>query len=728
MTFQRFAIPALAALALASIAALIAIPAMDLAAPGRVLEWHIGQQSYRDGVIEAFVLFGLLLLAAFAPRRAPGLALGAAAVAVYLRRHHVDAPALAALVYFEALFACGALALRALSAPRDDIDDRIVQFVAGLATIALVLLAVSLAGYGRPRDLLVAGFLLSIASLAAARRVPATFDAIRAGARLDGPARALAVALFTWVLVLLARTNHTVGYDALWYGFRPEFVLAPERSLFDETGLVAPVFYFPKLYELVVMPLSGANDFSFALAFGVLLLGFAAFAAHAFARRFGASPAFALAAAALVATLPAIANQALAPKPDLLAGVLVVVAASCFHRGIVTRDAGALLIGAAAGALAIQAKLVAIPYVGTLVLATLALVLALRVRGDRASWRPPGRAAWGVFVLSLVVTLVLTARTFVLTGVPTIGPDVLMRLWTALGFELKDPVTTLDWTRPQDPGEVPRLVLDMLLFPTRLPHIVITWTGNAWLWLAGFALVSTLVLRRRARVDVGALALVAPVLAVGMVLALGVAYHYRGGDGNYLIAPLALGSIATVAVAASVLRGVVPLERLAFSGVVAASLFHMLFSFANASWSMPGTRALDADFARSPIDTRTMRRDALVAAGLAEFEEYLRRAPRALRVIGYAAPEEQAHWLSARYESLETLNYLRPDLVYDAAGFGRLLRVAKIDVVLLPKEYDPRLHSSAVFAHMADLERAGAVAVHDFGAYRAFRFPPTVTG
>lgn len=723
MTFQRFATPALAVLACASMAALIAIPAMDLAAPGRVLEWHVAQQSFRDGAIEAFVLFGLLLLAAFAPHRAAGVALGAVAVAAYLRRHHVDAPALAALVYFEAVFACGALALRALSAPRADLDDRLVQFVAGLGTVAVVLLAASLAGYGRPRDLLVAGFVLSIVSLAAARRIPATLDAIRAGARLDGAARALAVALFTWLLVLLARTNHTVGYDPLWYGFRPELVLAPERSLFDETGLVAPVFYFPKLYELVVMPLSGANDFSFPLAFGVLLLGFTAFVAHAFARRLGASPAFGLAAAALVATLPAIANQALVPKPDLLAGVLVVAAASCFHRGLAARDAGALLAGAAAGALAIQAKLVAIPYVGTLVLATLAIALASRFRGDAVrSWRPPGRAAWGLFATALVVTLALTARTFVLTGVPTIGPDVLMRVWTALGFELKDPVATLDWTRPQDFRDVPQLAVDMLLFPTRLPHIVITWTGNAWLWLAGFALVATLVLRRRARVDARAVALIAPVLAVGMLLALGVAYHYRGGDGNYLIAPLALGSIATAAAAASALRGVVPLERLAFSGVVAASLFHMLFSFANASWSMPGTRMLDADFARSPIDTRTMRRDALVDAGLAEFEEYLRRAPRPLRVIGYAAPEEQAYWLSARYESLETLNFLRPDLVYDAAGFARLLRIAKIDVVLLPKEYDPRLHSSAVFAHVAELERAGGVVGHDFGAYRAFDF------
>ena len=138
---------------------------------------------------------------------------------------------------------------------------------------------------------------------------------------------------------------------------------------------------------------------------------------------------------------------------------------------------------------------------------------------------------------------------------------------------------------------------------------------------------------------------------------------------------------------------------------------------------MPGTRPFDLDFARSPIDTRAMRRDALVVAGLAEFEDYLRRAPRLLRVVGYSEPEEHAYWLSARYESLGNLNFMRPDLVYDPVGFQRLLTLARIDVVLLPKEYDPAVHSSAVYAYLADLERAGVVTVRDFGAYRAFELP-----
>ena len=54
----------------------------------------------------------------------------------------------------------------------------------------------------------------------------------------------------------LAKSNHLHSYDPLWYGLRPEQVLAPTASFFDVTGLVSPVYYFPKLYELLIAPLS----------------------------------------------------------------------------------------------------------------------------------------------------------------------------------------------------------------------------------------------------------------------------------------------------------------------------------------------------------------------------------------------------------------------------------------------------------------------------------------
>jgi len=725
MTHQRVAIVALAGLALAAIGALIIVPAWDLAAPGRILNWHVRQPAFVQGALEALAVYALVLAGLAMRARGAGAWLAAITIALYLRRHHVDAPALAALLYFEAQFAAGVLALRAARADARHADDPRVQFLAGTCVFALGLLASSLLGYGRPADLLVAATAGSLVVLLAARSTPVALQLLRRIRSMRAREIALAAGLLVWAVVLLARTNQTTGYDSLWYGFRPEYVLAPERSLFDETGLVAPVFYFPKLYELLLMPLSAANDFSFPLAFGVLLLSFGAWVAYDASRRLGADVRLALCAAALWMTLPAIANHALAPKPDLFAGLLVVLTAMFLHLALRGRDAGALCYGLATGSLAIQAKLVAIPYVGVLLLSTCAL-LALDARrpiARDAAWLRPDHAALGALAAALIITAVLTTRTLLLAGVPTIGPDALMDLWLGLGFNLEDPIGTLDWTRPQD-GDVMRLTAEMLLFPSGLDHVVITWIGNAWLWLAGFGLLAAWVLRRRVALDGIGIALVAPVLVVGMALALGVAYKYRGGDGNYLIAPLALGTIVTAACFSRVIEGHRALGRTALAGCVAASLFHMLFSFANASWAMPGTRTFDLDFARSPIDTRHLRRQELIASGLAEFETWLQRAgPRRLRVIGYAHREDHAYWLSARYEALGHVHYMRSEYVDDAAGFARLLDAARIDVVLLPEVFDPGAHSPVVFAHMAALARAKQVVAHDVGAYLAYEFP-----
>ena len=714
----------LAVVALVAIAAAILVPALDLAAPGRILHWHVTQPAYVHGAIEALALYAIVLVAAALRTRAAGAVLAAVGVTLYLRRHHVDVPALVALGFLEAALAAGAIALRRFGADPRDAREPALRFVAGLVLAALLLLASSLAGFGRPRDLALVALPAAIAALAFARVRPASLEILHAALALPPRVRAFALALAVGVVVMLARTNLTVGYDPLWYGFRPEFVLAPERSLFDVTGLVAPVFYFPKLYELLLMPLSSIDDYSFVLAVGVWMLAFGAAYAAVFARRLGASPDLSVGIAGLVGTLPAIANTALSPKPDVLAGLLVLLSAAAAHRALDERRWGPMLHAIAASLLAVQAKLVAIPYAGALALGVAAAAwlehrAAARV-GEPASWRRPDAASIAVLAGAVVVSTVLVARTIVLAGVPTVGPDVLMPIWHALGYSLTDPVGTLDWTRAQDWGDVPALVRDLLLLPSRLEHIVVGWIGNAWLWLAGLAAAATLLHRTRVRPDARSMALCAPVVVAGMVLALGVAYHYRGGDGNYLIAPLALGAIATAAWASRALDGAPRLERAAYAGLVASSVFQFLYGFANAAWAWPGTRTLDLDFSRSVMDTRHARRDALVESGLAELEAWLRTLPRPPRVVGYAEPEHHAYWLSARYEALGNVHFMRPDLVYDAAGFLRLLELSRIEIVVLPDRFDERLHARAVFDVAAGLAARGEATTRRFGDYTAY--------
>ena len=52
------------------------------------------------------------------------------------------------------------------------------------------------------------------------------------------------------------------GFDPWWYGLRGEYVLVAGGSVFKSLDLVAPVNYYPKLYELLLIPVSGLHDTS----------------------------------------------------------------------------------------------------------------------------------------------------------------------------------------------------------------------------------------------------------------------------------------------------------------------------------------------------------------------------------------------------------------------------------------------------------------------------------
>src|SRR5262249_7080649 len=121
-------------------------------------------------------------------------------------------------------------------------------------------------------------------------------------AQLPAASRMLAMALFTWLLVLYAHTVTAVGYDALWHGLGGARVLVAAGSVFAAQGLVSRVFYFPKVYELFLAPLSGLGSSSVLAGVGILLVGLLMAVAWVAMRQLHVGGSFArLAAAALCA-------------------------------------------------------------------------------------------------------------------------------------------------------------------------------------------------------------------------------------------------------------------------------------------------------------------------------------------------------------------------------------------------------------------------------------------
>lgn len=252
---------ALAAFAFALAAAFIAIPAWQLIGPGP-FDWHVRQPAFVQGGIEALVLIAFVA-SAFALRSSrAALLLAAAALAFYLRRHAVDIPVMIDLLYVEIIIGVGMLVRRLCGAREADDTSAYVQaFLLGFIAWSLVAWTASAFDVGSIRQLRVATLALGLAALCA-RTPPLIVFLWRRLRAHDRVTQLWGGALAGWIAVLYARTNVVYGYDSLWYGLRGEYVLDPGHSAFDALGLVSPVHYFPKLYEVFLLPVSAFGDSS----------------------------------------------------------------------------------------------------------------------------------------------------------------------------------------------------------------------------------------------------------------------------------------------------------------------------------------------------------------------------------------------------------------------------------------------------------------------------------
>ena len=680
---------ALSLLILLGAIACISIPAWQLLSRGPFV-WAIAQPGTWQGGIEAVLLIALLGAGLALRARWAWLVLVALPLAFYLRRHAVDAAPLLDLLYLEIVIGLGALLQRMFRLPAPhDIRGYLQAFVLGFVAWSLLAWTASAFDAGSIRTLRWLTLLLAIPA-AFGRHAPLLLHLARSVSRQPASDRFWCGALTAGVAVLYARTNVVDGYDSLWYGLRPEQVLIPGASVFEPLGLVSPVHYFPKLYEVFLLPLSLFDDSSVIAGMTILMLALVLLACSLLAARVGLPARARMPVLAVIASLPALANSSLSAKPDVISVLFVLLAADAALAFVRSRGTADMAWLVAYGALACLAKLTAIPYVGMLGLAT--LVAAWRERATQpivTSDKHATRLALFMAAATLVLAGLVTARTAWLAGMPTIGPDPLFRLWAALGMTMKEPVGTLEWTYPQQWSDVPALIADWLFRPQRLSHIVISWIGNVWLWCALLALAAASLFRSNSDARRGHSRWpLAALMLTGAVLALAIRYHVRGSDGNYFLAALLPAILISAAAAFTRLAAAPRAFALALACLPAFVLFQAGYAFISAGWS-PGTRSFDLDLGRDWQDSRRDRWKQLERAGLERIGRYLNDAPGAPRAVGYAV-EPASFLLPARFEHLLTIGYSRPEYVDNPQRFLQFLADQGIDYLILPKAGAPK--------------------------------------
>ena len=644
--------------------------------------WHLSRARTWQGGLEVLALGALLAaIAGFVKSPRWRAVLLIALGELYLRRHYVDLPMLVDIVYFEILIGLGAGAARLCGlAPARDVRGYLRLAVAGIVLWSLGAWTLSAFGFGSLKILRLYTLVLAIPAFAA-RQTPLSVFLARRFATLGGSERAAVAALGAWFLCLAARTNLVSGFDAWWYGLRGEYALVASGSVFKSLDLVAPVNYYPKLYELLLIPVSGLHDTSVIEGVSIAILALFALTCMEILKAFALGFRTRVLLTALCVTVPAIANSALSPKADLFAGWVLLLA--CLDAFTFSREGrtSAALWTIVLFALAFASKLSAPPFI----VAIAAGMLGVWLYNGRPRLAEPvseRRFALAIAGAAIVVAALVTARTWILTGVPLIGPEQLVDLFTKLGMTLKPPAGFLSGGPPADLHDMPALLTDQLFRPQRLAHMVISWVGNVWLYLFALALVAALLAGKpsaeRPRVPV----VWSIVLLTGLALLLVYRNIERGGDGNYFVLPIALAILVGGYAALKRLPSGTP-TRLLLATLPLFVVFQAAYSFVSAGWAS-GTRAFDLDFSKSVLDQRRDSTRIFQAAGIDGIAEYLRAVPGTARGVGYVA-DAPAFRLDATFETLNFYEYWRREPIETADAFIAYLADHRIDYLVLPQ-------------------------------------------
>ncbi|MEZ5465315.1 MAG: hypothetical protein R3F22_08890 [Lysobacteraceae bacterium] len=681
------------------------------------MSWHFQQPAAVQGGIEVALL--LSLLAFFASRDGKWRWLGIGLLlALYLRRHHVDLPVFITLLVAEGLVGAGALADRRSTSTGAWAGIR--RLVLGLCLWLAVLLILHAGGLATPKLSLALLLLLGLVMPLLRRRSAVVASGLRAFAARPPLERACWALLAGWFAVLMARSNHVIGFDTLWYLIRGEYVLAPNGSFFEPLGLVSAVHYFPKLWELLLLPWSAARDLSFAVGFNLVLLTGGLLAVALLLRQLGLRQSLLPLALLAIATLPAIASTALLLKTDIAAWMFCMVALAAAARWFQRGGTEPLIWGFCGIGLACCAKLTPLPYMGMVVLIVLAVAL-MRHRAGQDTKLPVssasvGSSSWLLLGLTLCIGLSILWRTLLTSGLPTIGPDPLVAIWNLLGMHLRPPAGSLQWLWPQDWSDAPWLLPEALFAPNELSKIRIGWTGNFWLLCGLLALLwratdgSGKQWNRALRMTLWVVAL------TGLMLFLGWKYHSRGSDGNYFI----------VAVSAACCLGLAAASRAATTAARRQGLIALLLicsgwqaalGFVSAGWSPPGTRGFDLDFGRTVLDSKKTFAQKRASAGLEPVYRALKGLPDDTRVIG-VGDSVDVHLLPLRVEALEAILFSRPEYLQSADAVRGFLSTACIAYVVVGDDVGVR--GGYV---ISAVERLGSEVLLTAGKWTLYRLP-----
>jgi hypothetical protein len=372
---------------------LVAVPANVFL--GRLYSRDLKTPETVQGGIELIVVFIVLALAAMVPiSRRFGTAGIIFAAALYLQVHSILLPAVAGWLLLECLMLIGGAVQRLLRVGewRDSrIRACLARFVVGVASWTTGVLILSAFGLGTIPQLRFYTMLLTVISLVAAPGTLFGVILIRRFEQLSSRDRVLVAFLVVLVLTQFGKTNYDTDFDSTWYGLRPERILIGAHSLFDNLKLLHFVYYYPKQFEVLTLPLANLNQGTFIVAFNVVTLAVSLLAVFQIARSLDLGRTGALLVTSLAGSIPAVANMGSTAKSDTLLSVYAFIAVVFLWEWGRERRKPDLAYGLSALLGMLATKITAYAYAPLLAFGFLVIGSWLHRKREQPSWSLDGK-------------------------------------------------------------------------------------------------------------------------------------------------------------------------------------------------------------------------------------------------------------------------------------------------------------------------------------------------
>lgn len=659
------------------VAGSIGIPLYSLIVIGP-FHWHLQQPSFYEGLTELCILGVAAYTAAKLKRRAAWIVFGVLCV-LYARRQSVDVSIITVYLYFEGIYSIGCvLGMLITAAAKQKLPRRpsiVTRFGAGLGCWLLIVWVHSILHLSSIISLPYTAVIVLGAAIVLNREghlLVYVAHELRCVARQTPLTLAILVAAF---FGLFAKAAVVTDFDSLWYGLQLGKTLAPDGSMFNAGGLVAPVYYYPKLYESLLLPLDVTQSTStlygvaiFSLFMGALLIP----RVWSYIRKESFSITLTTRWTMLFAIcVPALMAISVTTKGDAFAASSCIVALLCLFRCWQERSASWGALGLAFAGYAVLARLSALPYATILfVILTVSTVFTIRYReGTQEAWL---RYVSATFALG--VAFMVLYRTALLAGMPFVEPSFLRHAESYLGFVLNGHIGDF----AQGGERIPLIsgFTTNFYWPVRTVITQIQWAGNGWVVVLIVTIVSGVVVGRKLPVLV---MLTAGICGVTILFT----HEFRpgfGADGNYFIVPYLF---LTLGIACMCRK-----QRAMAATIQVLALSSFMLVFLTASWHA-GSRPFDLKFDRDTHQYADYQSDALSAAGLNRAAKFLADnggGQHAIGVLPTGGQIGRLGWLlPIPYEPAEIIEWAKPPLLASFESFDRFAENTGIGFVILTK-------------------------------------------